>query len=292
MSTGSLLPLNRPGRLIKKVRGYLADMQAFLADTPGAVTVLLDALPYADTALILKMLPLLGYAGKDRAQWPLFHLILEASKDEPVSRLAAVQLGLAASLSQDSSALKAALIKNLNHPEPSIRSSCALALGWEGNWPAVKTLIEHLPDPDRDVQAAVVAALSSVGDARVFNLLTAHLEKGMPEERRSILLNLWRFAEQIPHVEAVYIRYMQTISSELRLDALTALAMIPLSTTILDAYRRLLVDADHRIRRQVLENLSITDPANYAPLKDMLRPLLTDKDAKVRQTAIRLLAMR
>ena len=118
----------------------------------------------------MKIIPLLGYAGKDRVLWPLFHLMIAASTDEQVRRSAAVQLGLAASLSADPSALKSELIENLSHPETYIRSNCALALGWEGNWPAVKSLIAHLPDPYRDVQAAVVAALLSLGDVRVFDI--------------------------------------------------------------------------------------------------------------------------
>jgi hypothetical protein len=48
---------------------------------------------------------------------PLYSLMIAPSKDEQVRRSAAVQLGLAASLSEDPSALKAKLIENLNHPE-------------------------------------------------------------------------------------------------------------------------------------------------------------------------------
>ena len=85
-----------------------------------------------------------------------------------------------------------------------------------------------------------------------------------------------------------YLADMDVFAPDLQLDALSALAMIPLSTTILDGYRRFLVDEDPRIRRQVLENLSTKDPADYDPLKDSLHLLLADKDAQVRQAAIRL----
>jgi HEAT repeat protein len=282
--------MNRPDRLLEKARGYLADMEAFLAEPAFAVGVLLDALPHADTALIVRMLPLLGYAGKDRVLWPLYHLMLEASKAESLRHLAAVQLGLAASLSDDPSALKAALIEKLNHPNPSVRSRCALALGWEGNWPAVTSLMVHMPDPDRNVQDAVVAALSSVGDVRVFDLLSARLETGTVEEQRSILLNLWRFAEQVPRVEAVYLGCMEMLLPELRLDALSGLALLPLSTAILKRYRQLLGDEDLRIRRQVMENLSAEAPVDDEQLKAILYGLLSDKDAQIRQAALRLLA--
>jgi len=292
MKTATLIPMKRPERLIEKARNYLEDMEAFLSDIPDAVTIILEALPHADTPLILKMLPLLGFGGKDRVLWPLYHLMREASKDESVCRSAAVQLGLAASLSNDPSALMAELIKNLSHPKASIRSRCALALGWEGNWPAVESLMSHMSDPDRNVQAAVVAALTSIGGLRVFDLLTARLKIGTVEEQRSILLNLWRFAEKIPHVEDVYLASMETLSPDLHLDVLSGLAMVPLSTTILDRYRQLLREADLRFRRQVLENLSAEDPVDYALLKDILYVLLTDKDAQIRQAATRLLAKR
>ncbi|MCB2145033.1 MAG: HEAT repeat domain-containing protein [Deltaproteobacteria bacterium] len=291
MKTAILVPMKRPERLIEKARNYLADMEAFLSNTPDAVAILLDALPHADTALILKMLPLLGFAGKDRVLWPLYNL-MRGSKDESVCRSAAIQLGLAASLSNDPSALKAELIKNLSHPKASVRSSCALALGWEGNWPAAESLMAHISDPDRNVQSAVVAALTSVGDLRLFDLLTARLEIGTVEEQRCILLNLWRFGEKTPQVEDVYLGSLETLSPDLRVDVLSGLAMVPLSATILKRYRQLLVEENLRVRLQVLENLAAEDPFDYALLKDILYVLLADKDVQIRQAATRLLAKR
>ncbi len=292
MKTGRLLPMNRTERLLEKARGYLADMEGFLAEPAVAVSVLLDALPHAGPALTMKMLPLLGYAGKDRVLWPLYDLMIEASKDEQVRHLAAVQLGLAASLSKDPSALKAELIEKLDHPNPSVRSSCALALGWEGNWPAIEPLMVHMSDPDRNVQDAVVAALSSMGDVRVLDWLTACLETGTVEEQRSILLNLWRFAEQVPRVEAVYLGCMETLVPELREDALSGLAMLPFSTTILKGYLQFLGDEAPRVRRQVLANLAAAEPVDDEQLKETLCGLLADEDAQIRQAAIRLLARR
>lgn len=267
-------------------------MDVFLSDTAGAVTILLDCLPYADAPLILKMLPLLGYAGKDRVLWPLYHLMLGDSADDQIRRSAALQLGLAASLSEDTSRLKSELIKNLNHPESSVRSCCALALGWEGNRPAVSALMACLQDPDRDVQAAAVVALSSVGDGRVFDHLTARLESGALEEQRNILLNLWRFTEQNPRVEEIFLNWLERPKPDLRLDTLSALGMVPLSTAILDVYGRLLKDEDPQIRLQVVENLSTIDTTDYEPLKEDLRSLLADKDSWVRQAVIRLFSRR
>jgi HEAT repeat protein len=290
MKNGILIPMERSRRLLEKARSYVADMERFLADTSVAVTVLLDALPFADTELRLKILPLLGYAGRDRVLWPLYRLMRASSEDERVRSSAAVQLGLAASLSHDPTVLAEELIANLDHAEPQVRSSCALALGWEGNWPALKSLMPLLADPDREVQAAAVTALSSVGDRRVFDLLIDRLESGTMEEQRSILLNLWRFSEQVPHVADAYFGCMHKIPPDLRADALDGLAMVPVSSTLLHGYRRLLMDEDAGIRRQVLRNLAALKPVDYAPLKDTLRLMLTDSDGRVRQAATRLLA--
>lgn len=292
MKTGILIPMSRPDRLLEKARWVLADMEGILDDPGVAVAILLEALPYADTTLIMKMLPLLGYAGKDRVLWPLYQLMGDFSKDELVRHLAAVQLGLAASLSNDPSALKAALIEKLDHPNPSVRSSCALALGWEGNWSAVEPLLVHMHDPDRNVQDAVVAALSSLGDVRVFEFLTARLETGTMEEQRSILLNLWRFSEQTTRLESVYLGVLETFMSDLRVDALSGLAMLPFSTTILKGYLRLLEDDETRVRRQVLENLSAVEFVVDEQLQEALYGLLADEDAQIRQAAVRLLARR
>lgn len=293
MKTAILIPFDRTRRLLEKTRAYLADLELFLADMPAAVTVLLDVLPFADASLQVKMLPLLGYAGKDRVLWPLYDVMRAASDDDQVRRLAAVQLGLAASMSRDTKALTTELIQNLSHAQAHVRSSCALALGWEGNWSAVKPLMARLTDTDRDVQADVVTALSTVGDDRVFDILTARLDNNaMLEEQRIILLNLWRFTEHIPEVADVYLTFMEKISPDLRADALAGLAMIPLSQTVLEGYRRLLMDEDPAIRRQVLENLSHEDPRVYAPLNATLQKLATDRDDGVRRAAIRLFVSR
>jgi len=289
MKKNTLVPLDRNGRLLKKAMTYLSDMEAFLDDTPGSVTILIDALPHADTSLKLKILPLLGTAGKDRALWPLFHLATASTGDEAVCRSAAVQLGLAASLSEDPEPLNTALIDNLDHPDGPVRSACALALGWEGNHRAVPALMEHLQDPDRDVQAAVIAALSSIGDPHVFDFLTQRLENGSMEERRSILLNLWRFGEKKSRVEQIYLDCLDRLSPELVPDILSALTMIPYSPTVLSIYRRMLDENDPVIRRQVLENLEALDPVEYEPLQKILNELLDDADPRVRQAAIRLL---
>jgi len=289
MKKNTLVPLDRSGRLLRKATMYLSDMEAFLDDTPGSVMTLIDALPHADVSLKLKILPLLGTVGKDRALWPLFHLVKASAGDETVCRSAAIQLGLAASLSEDPEPLNTALIENLNHPEAPVRSACALALGWEGNHRAVPALMDHLRDPDRDVQAAVIAALSSVGDPHVFDFLTKRLESGHVEERRSILLNLWRFGEKINGVERIYLNCLDRLSPELVPDILSALTMIPYTPTIRAIYRRMLGEKDPVIRRQVLENLEALDPVEYEPLQEALQGLLDDTDPRIRQAVIRLL---
>lgn len=289
MKNKTIVPLDRIGRLLKKANLYLSDMEFFLDDVPGSVTILIDALPHADASLKLKILPLLGTAGKDRALWPLFHLVTASTGDEAVCRSAAVQLGLAASLSEDPEPINTAVIDFLDHPDAPVRIACALALGWEGNHRAVPALMEHMQDRDRDVQAAVIAALSSVGDPHLFDFLTQRLENGSMEERRSILLNLWRFGDKHSRVERIYLDCLDRLSPELVPDILSALTMIPYTPTVLSIYRRMLDENDPVLRRQVLENFEALDPAEYEPLQEVLNGLLDDPDPRVRQTVIRLL---
>lgn len=287
-----MIPLDRPARLLQKARAYLADMDFFLSDGDPAITVLLDALPHADAQLIVKMLPLIGSAGKERVLWPLYSLVTGISVNDQVRRMAAMQLALAASLSDDPSVVQDRLIGKLNHDNPSIRSSSALALGWEGNRDAVDALMTHLQDPDREVQSAVVSALSSVGDFRVLNKLIGRLKNGSIEERRSIISNLWRFEDQIPRIESEYLACVAHCPPDLKMDAIAALAMIPLSSGIINAYRRLLKDADPKVRFQVIENLSGFNPSDYQPLSDNLRALLADADVQVRRAVVRLFGRR
>jgi HEAT repeat protein len=289
MKPSSVISLDRPKRLLKKTETYLADMDVFLADSARAVKTLLDVVPYADQPLLFKILPLLGSSGKETVLWPLFHLMMDSSMSEEIRRFAAVQLGLAASLSQNPAQFNTALIDNLDHPVSLIRICCALAIGWEENHAAVPALIGRLQDADREVQTAVVTALSSIGDAKVFDALRERLIGGSPEEQRSIILNLWRFAERLPIVEAVYLKCLDHLSTELVPDILSALAMIPHTPAILSVYRRVLAQDDRRIRLQVLENIEALDPAEYEMLSETLHDLLSDDDSRVRQAAIRLL---
>lgn len=290
MKTGKLIPMDRPHRLLKKVRRYTSNADLFFSDSSAAVTLLLDALPHADSGLLMKILPLLGCAGDDRVLWPLFHLISSASLDDPLRTSAAIHLSLAASLSDNPLAIRNALIEKLNHPNAAIRSSCALSLGWEGNGPAIEPLAAHLSDPDQDVRAAVVAALSSVEDEKVLALLEDRIKRGTRTEQRVIFLHLWRFRNHLRQVEDIYIKYMADADTDLRLDMLVGLAMLPLSPRLLGLYRLVVVDDNARIRHQVLENLSILSPLEYRALNQQLRELLDDEDARVRQAAIRLFA--
>ena len=290
--TATLVALNRSERLLAKVRGYLADTSAFFDQMPDSLTVLLNGLPLADSALLLQMVPLLGYIGDDRVVWPLFGLIVEDDIDESVRRLAALQLSLAAAASDDPQALVGALVAHLDHPHPAVRANCAIALGWPDHRGAVDRLLGCLGDPDRDVREGAVVALASVGATDVLEQLAAKLQTGRPDVQRCILLNLWRFERQVGRVAATYLETMNTLPAALRLDALCALGMLPLSKVILNAYGQLLHDDDPRIRRQVIDNLNTLPAGDYGSLWDHLELLLSDTDNRVRQAAIRLFANR
>jgi HEAT repeat protein len=292
MKTTTLVPLNRRNRVLKKVRQHLVESPLVLNQVPDSLTLLLNALPLADTALLSQIVPRLGLTGDERVLEPLLGLIVEDEIDESVRRLAALQLSLAAAASDDSQALVEALIGNLDHPHPSVRANCALALGWRNHRSAVKPLLAHLDDPDRDVGEAVVAALTAVGTRAVFDLLTARLKTGSLDMRRCILLNLWRFERPAARVVSTYLKSMAVLPVALRLDALCGLGMLPLSKNLLRGYGQLLSDEDPQVRAQVIENLKVLPPRDYRSLWDCLEPLLSDTDNRVRQAAIRLFAKR
>ena len=112
------------------------------------------------------------------------------------------------------------------------------------------------------------------------------------EVQRCILLNLWRFEDQLSRVEAIYLESMETLPAGLRLDAMSGLAMLPFSTTILKGYRQFLTDAEPQVRRQVLDNLYNVDTTDYEQMIDQLKGMLLDTDSRVRQAAVRLFAKR
>lgn len=288
METGKLIPLNRSHRLMRRARFYLTQPDLFFEDPENGVSALLDALPFADTSALLKMIPLLGYAGRDRVLWPIYHLMSDRRDNEQVRHTAAIQLGLAASLSDDPSPLNRKLIADLDHPDSAVRSASALALGWYGNTAAVNALFAHLDDTDRDAQAAMVTALTSIGGKRVLDGLKNRLKDSDIELQRSILLNIWRFSDVDDDIETVYLEWVHRLPDDMGVDILIGMSMLPLSANILSLYDGMLTADDPRIRRQVLENLSANDPADFSILKVRLASLLTDADDGVRQMAIRL----
>jgi hypothetical protein len=131
-----------------------------------------------------------------------------------------------------------------------------------------------------------------MGDARVFDRLVVHLDDSDLEGQRCILLNLWRFNEQLSRVEVIYLGWLKRPATDLHADVLSALGMMRLSPEIINLYRRLLADRDAAIRCQVVQNLASADPNEYACINDSLNGLLKDEDARVRQAAIRLLSRR
>jgi hypothetical protein len=290
MKSADIIPFNRGNHLLKKAQELLANTDLFFSDPQEGVTRLLDALPYCKPMLMLKLLPLLGYAGKDRVLLPLYRLIVEPEQDEQVRISAAVQLGTAGAQSRDPSTVTMLLMDNLDYPDSSIRSCSALALGWEGNNIAVNHLMSHLMDSDRDVQAAIVTALSAIGGTNVFYQLKERLKTGALEEKRSIILNLWRFIEKVPEVATIYADQVNNIDAELKADLLTGIGMIPLSEEILDVYGRLLRENEAVLQLQILKNLSTRNPNEYFELKPILKELAKNSETEIRQMVIRLLS--
>ncbi len=288
MKNGKLIPMDRPLRLAKRVKGYTSNPEYFFSDIPNAVSLFLDALPYVDSHLLSNMIPLMGCSGDDRVLWPIYDMVCSDSLGDALRTSAAIHLGVALSLSQQADAVVISLIESLDHPDADIRAGCALSLGWEGNTLSILPLMAHIDDTDEHVRASVVAALSSIEDEKALTLLTDKIKRGGKEDRRLIFLHLWRFRRYIRKVENFYIRYIWQSDTDLQLDMLAGLAMLPLSPKLIELYRNFMFDADARIRHQVLNNLSKSTPFEYSALNPHISKLLKDQDARVRKTAIRL----
>jgi HEAT repeat protein len=150
-------------------------------------------------------------------------------------------------------------------------------------------LIELLYDPDVQVQQTAVNALSNLRDDRIFNLMLERLQHGPLEQKRSILFNLWRFYSKQREVESVYLQYLDHEENDLRFDALALLGTIAAPETHLEAYCRCLDDSNPRIRALALKQISDVDSDKLAGFEDKLKELLSDPDAEIRRTVVKIL---
>jgi HEAT repeat protein len=289
MSNNNVINFEPKERLLEKAVAYIESVELFLEKKDEAIPTLLKALQFADNRLKLEIIMLLGGFAKQQVVWPLYQLMVAPEEDEEVRNFASIQLSVTLPFLKDPQRLIEKLLEDLKHPDSDIRINAAFALGWEGNVQAAIPLIELLYDPDVQVQQTAVNALSNLRDDRIFNLMLERLQHGPLEQKRSILFNLWRFYSKQREVESVYLQYLDHEENDLRFDALALLGTIAAPETHLEAYCRCLDDSNPRIRALALKQISDVDSDKLAGFEDKLKELLSDPDAEIRRTVVKIL---
>src|SRR5947208_1100909 len=136
-------------------------------------------------------------------------MMTDASETAEARHYAATQLSVIGPLLKNPQPLLDFLSKEIESLDPERRLDATYALGWEGNSQAALPLIERLYDTDERVQQEAVNALCNLRDDRILDLLADRLIHGSFEQKRVILLNLWRFDSQAKQVTEIYLKSLQ-----------------------------------------------------------------------------------
>ena len=276
-------------RYLEKARIYIDNLERFIQDRDRAIPILLRALHFGDQKLKHEITSLLGgFAGSDIIGH-LYRIIKDTAEDGDLRHEAAVQLSVTLPMADDRRPLVDSLLEDLNSTEAELRSYAALALGWEGNHPAVDALIERLDDQDEFVQQSVVNALSNLREDRVYHQLLARLKHGRLELQRAILFALVRFDSRHEEIAEVYKQQMDGADEELRFDAFELLGRVTDTGKQIPFYRHCLEDRDPRVREKTLARLAELGSGDLNKLKPEIESMLSDPQVRVKQAAIRVL---
>ena len=275
--------------LFKKVESYIESIELFLEEQDKAVPLLLKALKYADQELKHEIILLLGSWAKQEVAWPLYEILSDIKENKDIRNSASIELSVIFPFLKEPQPLLERLLEDLKSPDAELRIYAAFSLGWEGNTQAAIPLIELLYDSDIRVQQTAVNALSNMRDDRIFSLMLERLEHGPFEQKRCILLNLWRFYSKHKEVISVYLTYLNHENADLRFNALVLLGSITEVKDYVSAYRRCLKDKDTRIRALALRELNEANREDLLGFKDEIEAMLSEPDMKVKQAAINIL---
>ncbi len=276
-------------RLFKKVDSYIESIELFLEEQDKAVPLLLKALKYADQELKHEIILLLGSWAKQEVAWPLYEILTDTKENKDIRNSASIELSVIFPFLKEPQPLLDRLLEDLKSPRAELRIYAAFALGWEGNTQAAIPLIELLYDSDIRVQQTAVNALSNMRDDRIFSLMLERLEHGPFEQKRCILLNLWRFYSKHKEVISVYLKYLNHDNADLRFNALVLLGSITEVKDYVSVYRRCLRDKDTRIRALALRELNEANREDLLEFKEEIEEMLSEPDMKVKQAAINIL---
>ena len=112
---------------------------------------------------------------------------------------------------------------------------------------------------------------------------------GSKEQQRSILYNLGHFPGKHAEVLKICRTYMHHGDADLRYDALVVFNGITETGENVAVYASCLEDDDPRIRELALIGLTLVERHKLGDLSNQVHRLVSDRSAKVRQAATRLI---
>ena len=291
--TNRVIGFDSKERILEKAENYVESVDLFIDERDQAIPLLLRALKHANGELKAEIIFVLGSFAKEQSIGPLYALMTDRTEDEEIRNHAAIQISVMGPLLKDPQPLIDSLLKDIGSADAELRLHATFALGWEGNVEAAIPLIERLYDSDDRVRQTAVNALCNLRDDRILPLLLERLEHGTSEQKHCILLNLWRFAAKRQEVIDVYLKCLEHDDPDVRFDALACLGLLVEVRNHLEVYRKLLKDADPRIRGLAIKRLA-EDAADAAmqSFPTEIETLLEDPDMKVKRSALKILTKR
>ena len=289
MKNSNVIDFEPKERLFEKAGLYIESIELFLEERDEAVQLLLKALKHADHELKHEIILLLGSFAKQEVAWPLYQIIADPGEDKEIRRNASVQLSAISPFLKNPQPLIDRLLEDIKNPDSELRLHAAFALGWEGNSRAAIPLIELLYDSDIRVQKTAVNALSNLRDDRILNLMLERLEHGPLEQKKCILLNLWRYYSKRDEVVSVYLKYLNHEDAELRFDALALLSLITEAREHIPVYRKCLSDKNPRIRALALKDLDKLSSEDLLGFKEEIQEMLSAPEMEIKKAAIKIL---
>lgn len=165
------------------------------------------------------------------------------------------------------------LLAQMDHPEYSVRSQVATALGKTKHHSALDSLIAHLStDHDSDVRKSCVVAIGDCGGNTGIDALVAALSDSSFAVRQSSMTALIKLKTSMPLLDLESVAGLSTVATNARILSLCAIAE-PRSEKLIEG---LLRDADPLTRGFAVEGLGVGNPLQYESRVAELKSSETD----------------
>ncbi len=156
------------------------------------------------------------------------------------------------------------LLAQMDHPEYSVRSQVATALGKTRDSQALDSLINHLAnDPDSDVRKSCAVAIGDCGDGEGVRTLVGALSDESFAVRQSSIAGLIKLRAPFPLLEQALAGTEGEGDATARYSTIVALSGIsePRAEKIIDGF---LMDSDPKVRGFAVEGLGAGTPLEHA----------------------------